>query len=440
MTMLTGLRRAARRPRSGQTLIFLVLLQGVLLGALGLALDGGYNFVQRRTMQNAADAGAPAGARIIAMSDGTGTTNYRVGPTVRDVAQWNGVDRSRVECQYLKDDLSSNGSCPDYAAPIPAGSTGIQVTVSEVHSTFVMQALGIATARTGGTSAAQVQIPIEYPPSPFVVCGVDTTFTAPTGSTFGSTASTKGIFLLDEANPYSSPRADGYSDCKLNSGGTGACKKVKEEPVQLSDGQWTSRAVINNDAYYYDFSGQTKDPLNNPIDHAPQGSSTKIYGPTFLLHASNGIATCNITASKFKGVNDSGVSTTFPELLKDFAGPGNTTYGLTGPLSYGTTPNLTVTVPGLYGCKAGGVLDKCVVLLPVIDNSGPGGTSSSDPRCSGSSSCVLVGIRSVMAFWVEQTGQGEHTGKLVNGYVPRGAGTTGFIPGVTKTYVVRLVK
>ena len=123
--------------------------------------------------------------------------------------------------------------------PIPAGSTGIQVTVSEVHSTFVMQALGIATARTGGTSAAQVQIPIDYPPSPFVVCGVDTTFTAPTGSTFGSTASTKGVFLLD-GNVYTSPRTDGYSDCKLNSGGTGACKKVLEEQVQLSNGQVTS--------------------------------------------------------------------------------------------------------------------------------------------------------------------------------------------------------
>ena len=439
MTTLTGLRRACRRPRPGQTLIFLVLLQGVLLGALGLALDGGYNFVQRRTMQNAADAAAPAGARVIAMSDGTGITNYRVGPTVRDVAQWNGVDRSRVVCQYLKDDLSPNGLCPDSAAPIPDGSTGVQVTVSEVHSTFVMQALGIATARTGGTSAAQVQIPIDYPPSPFVVCGVDTTFTAPTGSTFGATPLTRGIFLLD-GTTYPSPRADGYSDCKLSSGGTGACKKALGASVTLPNGELTSRVEINDAAYYYDFSGLVKDPLNNPLNYAPLGASIPIYGPTFLLHAPNGIATCNITASKFKGVNDSGASIVFPELLKDFAGPGNTPYGLNGPVNYGNTPNLTVSVPGLYGCKAGGVLDKCVVLLPVIDNSGPGGTSSSDPKCSGSSSCVLVGVRSVMAFWVEQTAQGEHTGKLIKGYIPRGAGTTGFIPGLTKTYVVRLVK
>jgi hypothetical protein len=47
---------------NGQTLVFLVLVLLVLLGMLALVLDGGMAYAQRRALQNAADAGALAGA------------------------------------------------------------------------------------------------------------------------------------------------------------------------------------------------------------------------------------------------------------------------------------------------------------------------------------------------------------------------------------------
>jgi Flp pilus assembly protein TadG len=54
------------RREEGQALVVVALAAVVLMAALALALDSGYGFTQRRAMQNAADAGALAAARLIA--------------------------------------------------------------------------------------------------------------------------------------------------------------------------------------------------------------------------------------------------------------------------------------------------------------------------------------------------------------------------------------
>ena len=53
-----------------QTMVLVALMLTVLLGFLALALDGGNAYLQRRRMQNAADAGALAGAK--ALCEGSG--------------------------------------------------------------------------------------------------------------------------------------------------------------------------------------------------------------------------------------------------------------------------------------------------------------------------------------------------------------------------------
>src|SRR6266851_5884010 len=54
------------RREEGQALVVVALAAVVLMAALALALDSGYGLTQRRAMQNAADAGALAAARLIA--------------------------------------------------------------------------------------------------------------------------------------------------------------------------------------------------------------------------------------------------------------------------------------------------------------------------------------------------------------------------------------
>jgi hypothetical protein len=64
-------KRASRKGNeSGQVLPFVAMLLIVLLAILALVLDGGNLYLNRRSMQNAADAGALAGARVFCL-DGT---------------------------------------------------------------------------------------------------------------------------------------------------------------------------------------------------------------------------------------------------------------------------------------------------------------------------------------------------------------------------------
>ncbi|HET7037414.1 MAG TPA: Tad domain-containing protein, partial [Thermomicrobiaceae bacterium] len=60
-----GRKRTAR----GQVLIIFAAALVALVGMVGMATDLGFAFAERRTMQNAADAGALAGTRIIAKAD-----------------------------------------------------------------------------------------------------------------------------------------------------------------------------------------------------------------------------------------------------------------------------------------------------------------------------------------------------------------------------------
>lgn len=73
--------RGFQREEGGQALIVVGLAMVVLLAALAVGLDWGYGLTQRRVMQNAADAGTMAAAKLLAVSviaiPGAGnSTNY----------------------------------------------------------------------------------------------------------------------------------------------------------------------------------------------------------------------------------------------------------------------------------------------------------------------------------------------------------------------------
>ncbi len=72
-----------RRSESGQVLVLVAVAMLGLIATLGLVLDGGNLYLQRRALQNAADAGAMAGARELAL----GHTTAQAEITARDYAQ-----------------------------------------------------------------------------------------------------------------------------------------------------------------------------------------------------------------------------------------------------------------------------------------------------------------------------------------------------------------
>ncbi|HYP61546.1 MAG TPA: pilus assembly protein TadG-related protein [Thermomicrobiales bacterium] len=173
---LTGLRgkfaanneSAAAHP--GQILIMFAFLLVALLGSLGLAIDLGVAFSQRRTMQAAADAGAYAGARIVAKSAGAAMAD--VTAVVNSNAMNMGAITS-ITCEYVNDGGASVGSC---SGNPPGGATGVRVAVAEQHNTFFIKVVpgGPATVTTSASARANVQRVTGFSDGPFLPCAKKT--------------------------------------------------------------------------------------------------------------------------------------------------------------------------------------------------------------------------------------------------------------------------
>jgi Flp pilus assembly protein TadG len=466
--------RHTRRASRGQTLVFFALASLVLLGALGLAIDAGFDFAQRRAMQNAADAAALAGAKVISTNDGSGAS-YLIWSTVQSIAQQNGVqdptDPAQLTCELLTDDFQSNGVCTDGVIPTTHGITStVRVTVHETHPTFVLPALGISSSSTGATATAQVQNLTTFGKSPYVVCGIDTYRSSnPLGSTLNPNAIFRpdGVFTID---PITKARYDtdnnGNPFASCGSSGNNPCTKTAEigsAPYSSSP----SAPKVNPMAYYYDGGiGPAHEIKYDPATGAINGVGAGVpgvNGPTYTIHDPNDVTTCNVTASKFKGLLDPSVARTFtlPNNLS-FSSPASTwaspaTSGGINPIGTsilflnGTVPNITVNVMGANGCKSnGGDPTNCIVPLPVIDNSGFGG-SGGGGGCLGfpgpfvsdtSSNGVCVAVRQVMAFYILPTkNNNHHEARLIKDYNILGAGTSGFTPGTSGAILtIRLIR
>lgn len=174
-TGLSGDRELTAQWRTrGQVVIMFALFLGGLMGMLGLATDLGVAFAQRRTMQNAADAGAVAGARVVLRS--STTTPLSASSDVTTLAQANHMNTtpSVSSCTYVNDANGSVGSC---SGNVPSTATGVNVSVQETHNTFFIQVIpGAPDSVTVHASAiAHVQKWTGMPADgPFLVCGVGT--------------------------------------------------------------------------------------------------------------------------------------------------------------------------------------------------------------------------------------------------------------------------
>jgi Flp pilus assembly protein TadG len=141
----------------GQILVMFAILLTSLLGALGLAVDLGVAFSQRRTMQSAADAGAYAGARIVSKS--TIGAPLMAQSEVEAVVKKNAMNLGTIgaiTCTYVNDSGSDVGPC---TGAVPASASGVQVTVQESHPTFFIRVVpgGATTVTTNAVARANVK-------------------------------------------------------------------------------------------------------------------------------------------------------------------------------------------------------------------------------------------------------------------------------------------
>ena len=151
--------------RPGQILIMFAFFLTVLLGALGLSIDLGMAFSQRRTMQSAADAGAYAGALAVMKSNA-------VQAEVEAVVNQNRMNLgsiTSIQCEYINDASQSLGSC---TGAIPSTASGVRVTVQESHPTFFIKVLPGAPndVSTGAVAAANIRMVQPPGGGPFLPC------------------------------------------------------------------------------------------------------------------------------------------------------------------------------------------------------------------------------------------------------------------------------
>ncbi|MCC6792842.1 MAG: hypothetical protein IT336_14220 [Thermomicrobiales bacterium] len=163
----------------GQVVLMFALFLTALLGILGLAIDLGYSFAQRRTIQGAADLAATAGAQAIARYyDGQESdANDRLTNALTDVNaivadnHITGTETTLESCTYLDRGGEDVGEC---GINVPANATGVHVSVSETHRTFFIKVIPGAPVfvTTRATASAQLErMDLAGMDSPFLVCG-----------------------------------------------------------------------------------------------------------------------------------------------------------------------------------------------------------------------------------------------------------------------------
>lgn len=153
-----------RRGERGQVLVIAALAMTALMAFLALVIDVGNAYAQRRLMQNAADAAAVAGTRILATSAGSGVSDASVLGAVNTYLGNNGSASSvggGISHAWYVDINGSDvraigaGSVPAVAVGATPSIVGVRVEATKQFNTFFAGAIGYAnlTVRASGAAA-----------------------------------------------------------------------------------------------------------------------------------------------------------------------------------------------------------------------------------------------------------------------------------------------
>jgi len=150
------------RTERGQALVIMVFAILALLVVAGLAIDGGTVYLERRRMQNAADAAALAGTRKLAeaMCAKPGVNDAAIAAEVIHYAEANGVQYTsgNVVADYVAFNESVLGRVGSGA--IPAGAAGISVTTKISRKTYFVSLVGIDLAGASAGALAMAGRPL----------------------------------------------------------------------------------------------------------------------------------------------------------------------------------------------------------------------------------------------------------------------------------------
>lgn len=202
----------------GQMLVIAALLMLVILAILALTLDGGLTYFQRRIAQNAADAAALAGARMMCTTGGTDPI-----AEARSYAGRNGIPDPNTNVAVFASQVGTVRS--------------VTVTVTIPYDTFLAGVIGIEDTAVGATAEAACYppcsgtgiLPVAWSCTPPVGTSVSSSCDVDTPSTSGKCEWGKDpMYIVADSEKIEddiicqdpgSPLNPAYVDCDINNDG-----------------------------------------------------------------------------------------------------------------------------------------------------------------------------------------------------------------------------
>jgi Flp pilus assembly protein TadG len=184
-------RRGSHRDRTeGQVLVLVAGGFIAFVAIVGLVVDGGVAFLNRRDGQNAADLASLAGARMITehyMSGTTRTTDQVHDAVAASLVSNNCIASGGTPCAFTATYVASTSTgstlrttpvTDGSATTVPTGTIGVAVDVQRTPRTFFSSMLGIGSWSVETTATATTTRFSSVPPNvllPIAICGWQST-------------------------------------------------------------------------------------------------------------------------------------------------------------------------------------------------------------------------------------------------------------------------
>lgn len=235
----------------GATLVFFAISILAIFGLMGVVVDGGRAYSERRQMQNASDASALAGTRaldkVLFESVVDESTIYNA---ALSQATSNGSDPTTFECQLVDEQRTPLQACPETdVAGLPPNAAGVMVNTDNTRPTAFIQVVGQDAFTVAATATAQIQA-VRGGSGPLLACAIE-------GG--GEFQDIPIIVLVDPANPdytdnwivnpdpivyqtvYNLHGSDSRSDKIRRCGGDSGWKGVAQEGTFAIPGYWDTK-------------------------------------------------------------------------------------------------------------------------------------------------------------------------------------------------------
>lgn len=197
------------RDDSGASAVMVALMIVVLLGMVAIVIDGGMLYAEKRSMQNAADAGALAGVQelmpgSVGSAAGTADSYVNMNPA--------GADASEREYSVFGTYTSNDSLRVRLAAPS--------------YALTLARLINVPSARVAAEAVAVLSSPRSFSAGimPFGIMSRDTSGTTPFGYSFNESVTLRQATSGGEAGNFQLLDLPGTSDLKkvVSAGGTSA--------------------------------------------------------------------------------------------------------------------------------------------------------------------------------------------------------------------------